>query len=81
MAVNVKNGTPIDGPSLCQTCMNAQIIRGQRASAEMVICHATYPERDLRFRVHKCTSYLNAARQTLRQMQDIAWVLVLKGSK
>jgi hypothetical protein len=81
MAVNVKNGTPVHGASLCETCLNAQIIRGYRASEEIVVCHATYPERDIPFRVHKCTSYLNKTRQTLRQMQDIAWVLGPKGSK
>lgn len=81
MAINVKNGTPMHGPSLCETCMRAQIIRGYRASEEIVICHATYPERDVPFRVHKCNSYLDTARQTLKQMEDIAWILAPRGPK
>jgi len=28
MSVNVKNGTPLHGPSLCESCMNAHILSG-----------------------------------------------------
>jgi len=32
MSVNVKNGTPMHGPSLCETCTRAHVAKGFRQS-------------------------------------------------
>jgi len=81
MGINMKNGTPMHGPSLCETCTRAHVVRGYRTSEEFVICQATYPERRVPFRVYQCTDYLDRTRQNLKQMQDIAWLLAPRGSK
>ena len=38
MSVPVNNGTPMHGPSLCESCMNAHILRGFSESEEEVVC-------------------------------------------
>jgi hypothetical protein len=81
MDVYVKNGTPLNGPSLCETCVQALIVRGYRESDEVVVCQATYPERRVRFPVRECSRFIDKTRQTLREMQQIAWVLAPRGSK
>jgi hypothetical protein len=75
MSVRVRNGTPIYGPPLCETCVHAHIERGYRESETAIICQATWPEHRVRFRVRECSGYLEARRQNLKQMEDMAWVL------
>jgi hypothetical protein len=41
MSVNVKNGTPTHGPSLCDTCSRSLVVKGYRQSEHVVICQAT----------------------------------------
>ncbi len=81
MSVHVKNGTPLHGESKCQTCVNALVKRGFRESEEEVVCQASYPDRRVPFRVRECSAYLETKRQTLKQMEDIAWLLAPRGSK
>lgn len=81
MSANVKNGTPLDGPSLCETCTRAQITKGYRESEEVVICQATYPEFRVAFPVRECSRYVSKGRQLLRDMEEIAWVLTARGPK
>lgn len=81
MDVYVKNGTPLDGPSLCETCTQAFIARGYRKSDELVVCQATYPDRRVKFPVRECSRFTDKIRQTLQEMQQIAWVLAPRGSK
>jgi len=81
MDIHIKNGTPLHGESLCATCMHAHTVKGYSESEEMVVCQATYPEQRIEFRVRECSGYIETKRQTLRQMEDIAWVLVPRGSK
>jgi hypothetical protein len=81
MSVYVKNGTPMHGESLCETCVNAHIERGYRESETLVFCQATYPEHPVRFRVRDCSSYTEKQKQTLTQMQKIAWVLEERGGR
>lgn len=81
MGVYVRNGTPLDGPSLCETCWYGQLTRGYRQGDEIVVCHATDPALHLTFRVRECTGYLDKTRQTLYEMRKIAWNLAPRGSK
>jgi len=81
MSVNIKNGTPTHGPSLCDTCFRSHIFKGYRHSEQVVVCQATYPEMRVHFPVRECSSYSEQGRQTLRQMEDIAWTLVPRGPK
>jgi len=81
MSIHVKNGTPMHGPSLCETCMHAHIESGFSESEELVICTFTWPDHRVHFRVRKCNDYAEMRRQTLKQMEDMAWVLMPRGGK
>jgi hypothetical protein len=81
MAINVKNGTSRYGPSLCDTCVHAHIERGYRESEAAVFCQATWPEHRVQFRVRECSSYLETKRQSLKQMEEMAWLLSPRGPK
>jgi len=81
MGVYVKNGTPLSGPSLCETCVNAHIARGYRDSDELVIFRFTYPEHRVRFRVRHCSDYTEIKRQSLERMEKIAWTVMAKGTR
>lgn len=81
MSVYVKNGTPRNGESLCQSCSNSHIERGYLESEATVFCQATNPEHRVRFRIRECSSYIEKQKQTLWQMQKIAWVLAERGGR
>jgi hypothetical protein len=75
MSVRVKGGTPVQGPSLCESCTQAHIVRGFRESELVVVCQATYPERRVTFAVRECSRYVSMTSHTLVEMQKIAWPL------
>jgi len=81
MGVYVRNGTPLDGPSLCESCCNAHIAKGYRLNEEVTVCTATSPDHRIRFRVRECTSYVDRQRQSLYEMKQMAWVLAPRGPK
>ncbi|HVB85905.1 MAG TPA: hypothetical protein VNK23_04465 [Candidatus Dormibacteraeota bacterium] len=81
MSVKVKDGTPLYGPSLCETCCNAHVARGYRLNEKVLVCMATSPDRQVRFRVRECTSYVDKNRQTLYEMKEMAWILAPRGPK
>lgn len=81
MSVQVKDGTPVFGPSLCETCSNAHIEKGYRESEQLIFCTVTYFEHRVPFRVRHCSGYREVKRQTLKQMEEIAWVLPSSGNK
>jgi hypothetical protein len=81
MSINIKNATPTHGPSLCDTCFRSLIVRGYRQSEQIVICQATWPERHVPFPVRECSTFEDKGRQTLRQMEEIAWTLTPRGPK
>lgn len=81
MAFHVKNGTPLDGPSLCETCANSLVARGYRETEALVICTAISPSHRVTFRIRECSSYIDRTRQPLYELQKIAWELKPRGSK
>ena len=81
MGIQVKNGTPMHGPSLCESCMHAHIQHGFSQCEEQVICCFTWPNHRVDFRVHKCNDYAEIKRQTLKQMENMAWVLMPRDGK
>jgi hypothetical protein len=81
MAINVKNGTPMHGPSLCDTCVHAHIERGYRESEAVIFCQETWPEHRVQFRVRECSGYVETKRQSLKQMEEMAWLLSPRGAK
>jgi hypothetical protein len=82
MSVYIKKGTPMHGPSLCETCTRAQIVQGYRESESFVLCKATYAEPiRITFAVRECSCYINKISNTLEEMERIAWTLAPRGSK
>jgi hypothetical protein len=81
MTVNIRNRTPTHGPSLCDTCFGSLVVEGYRESEKVVICQATWPEKQLLFPVRECSTYEDKGRQTLRPMEDIARTLFPRGPK
>ncbi len=75
MSVFVKKGTPLHGDSLCNTCVNAHAERGYRESETLVFCQATDPGHRVLFPVRECSSHAEKQKQTLWEMQKIAWIL------
>lgn len=67
------------GPSKCESCMHSHIARGYRESERITICMFSYPEHRVPFAVLECSSYTEKKRQTLKQMEEIAWVVTGKG--
>lgn len=58
ITVKVKNGTLIEGESLCRTCRNAHIQKGFRESEEAIFCSWS-TLRAVPFKVADCTDYAN----------------------
>ena len=81
MSVNVKNGTPMHGPSLCETCTRAHVAKGFRESQVLVTCEYTSPEHRVTFSVAECSSYVDKNRQTLYEMGKIAWTAAPRQAK
>lgn len=81
MGFQVKNGTPLHGASLCETCSHAHIERGYRTNEELVFCKVQEPAHQVRFSVRDCTDYRDKTRQSLWEMEQIAWVLAPRGPK
>jgi hypothetical protein len=82
MTVYVKQGTPMHGPSLCETCTRAQIVQGYRESESFALCKATYAQPfRITFAVRECSSYINKICNTLDEIERIAWTLAPRGSK
>jgi hypothetical protein len=56
--VKIKNGTLVEGESLCRTCRSAHIQKGFRESEEAIFC--TFSRlRAVPFKVAECTDYEN----------------------
>ena len=58
ITLRIKNGTLVEGESLCRTCRNAHIQKGFRESEEAIFC-AWGPLRPVVFKVAECTDYSN----------------------
>jgi len=76
-ALRVLKGTPKHGDSaLCATCNHAQIIEGQAESQRVTLCG--YTSERVRWPVVRCTMYDDKRIPPLREMKEIAWMLVTK---
>jgi hypothetical protein len=62
--------------SLCLTCTNGQVIWGFRETQMQTLCYWGDPVREVPFPVRKCTAYHDRRRCDLREMKEVAHVLV-----
>jgi hypothetical protein len=81
MSLKVKGGTPVYGPSLCDTCEQALTVKGYRENEKLVVCQQMWPQREVKFPVQECSGYASKGRESLYDMKKIAWVLKPYGPK
>ncbi len=77
MYVKIRGGTVTESDTpLCQTCRYATIVRGPALRDEIIECaNLTYGRGRITFPVTYCTSYSDRRQASLREMEEIAWVL------
>lgn len=64
-----------DGP-LCLTCRHATVVKGARLRDEIVECAMlAYGHNRITFPVTSCTEYVSRQHASIREMEDIAWIL------
>ena len=77
MHIKIQGGTVQDGgASLCHTCRHATVVRGARLRDEIVECAVLgYRHNRVTFPVTSCSDYVNRQHPSIREMEEIAWVL------
>ncbi len=83
MGIRIQGGTVRHGdPSLCLTCRHATVVQGQSLQDRIVDC-GLLSSRDSRisFPVTSCSGYSDRRHPTLREMEDLAWVLRTDGRR
>ena len=71
--IYVKNGTPVEASSKCESCVHAHIMRGYRESEEAVYCTIPYgPPLRVPFKVYECSNHADRNRPSWKQMEDLA---------
>jgi hypothetical protein len=76
MRLKIHGGTADHGqPSLCTTCRFATIVKGQRLRDEIVECGRLSDRSRIAFVVSFCTGYADRRQASIREMEEIAWVL------
>ena len=77
MRIKVQGGTIDHGQrSLCETCRWSTIIRGPKLGDQIVECsRLSFENQRVPFPVTSCSSYGDRSRPSLREMEEIAWIL------
>ena len=77
MRIKVQGGTARAGEApLCSTCRHATVVKGIRLRDEIVECDVlSYRQNRITFPVTFCTGYVDSQHPTVREMEEIAWVL------
>jgi hypothetical protein len=76
MRFKIRGGTADHGePSLCGTCRFATIVKGPSLRDEIVECSRLSDHSRITFAVTFCTGYADRRHPSIREMEEIAWVL------
>lgn len=77
MRIKIQGGTVQNGQSsLCHTCRHATVVRGARLRDEIVECAVLgYRQNRVTFPVTTCSDYVSRQHPSLREMEEIAWIL------
>jgi len=77
MRLKIRGGTVEHGQaSLCASCKYATVVKGQSLRHEIIECGQLSSDHNLiSFPVSSCSGYLNRQHPSIREMEDIAWVL------
>jgi hypothetical protein len=75
--IKVRGGTVDHGQrSLCESCRWSTIVRGARLRDEIVECgELSYHNRRITFPVMSCSHYHDRRLPSVREMEQLAWVL------
>ena len=77
MRLKIVGGTVQHGePSLCGTCRHATVVKGTALKDEIVECgRLSTPHSRIPFPVVSCSGYSDRRQPSIREMEEIAWVL------
>ena len=81
MGIYVKNGTPLSGLSMCETCVFAHVKRGFRESEVFVVCVAAEPAHRVPFPIRECSVYRDKTRPSFYEMEKIALIITPRNPK
>src|SRR6266478_8305309 len=74
--IKILGGTPVSGKSLCHSCREGKVVRGQNKE-EKVVCESYGLWYDTRyvvtFPVAECSEYKPKNMPSLSEMEDMAW--------
>jgi hypothetical protein len=75
--IKIRGGTVDHGQRpLCETCRWSTVIRGPRLGDEIVECsRLSYRNQRVPFPVVSCSGYADRRQASLREMEEMAWVL------
>jgi hypothetical protein len=75
--IKIRGGTVDHGQqSLCESCRWATVIRGHKLGDEIVECdQLSYRNRRVVFPVMSCSRYSDRQLASVREMEEIAWIL------
>ena len=77
MRIKVQGGTVNHGQrSLCETCRWSTVIRGAKLGDQIVECNQlSFENQRVPFPVASCSRYGDRSQPSLREMEEIAWIL------
>lgn len=76
ISIKVINGTrPGDGKSLCTSCRYGKFAKGESESEVHFDCDG-FTEAPKFKKITECNQYVNKSLPSMRDMQDLAWILV-----
>lgn len=78
LTVKIKDGTPMHGNSLCDSCAWAHIVAGFRETDKLVYCRYLSPDIRVPFPVRECSNHSNKNAPTKYDMEQMAWILLSK---
>ena len=83
MRLKIHGGTVQHGEqSLCLTCRHATVVKGRNLREEIIQCARLSSGHDLvPFPVTSCSGYSDRRQPSIREMEDIAWVLRTDASR
>jgi hypothetical protein len=81
ITLRIKNGSLIEGESLCRTCRSAHIQKGFRESEEAIFCAWTTPLRSVAFKVAECTDYSNRLVPYRWELEKMALLINVQPSR
>ena len=77
MRLKIRGGTANHSDaSLCQTCRFATVIKGRRLRDEIIECdRLSHANNRITFDVSTCSGYADRRQASIREMEEIAWIL------